>query len=52
MNLRHRQVIDEDRCEACRLGAETSGHVFWECEKSQEVRGLMGIAFETQGFQY
>lgn len=52
MNLRHRQVIDEAGCEACSLGEESSGHVFWECGKAQEVWGLIGIAFETQGIRY
>ena len=28
MNLCHRQVIDDDTCEACGLGKETSGHIF------------------------
>ena len=49
MNLCQRQVIDEARCEACGLGEESSGHVFWECGKAQEVWSLSGIVFEIQG---
>ena len=52
MNLCQRQVIDEARCEACGLGEESSGHVFWECGKAQEVWSLSGIVFETQGIHY
>jgi len=46
VNLQHRQVIDEDMCEAWGLGEESTGHV---CEKAQEVWGLTRIAFETRG---
>ena len=28
VSLYHRQVIDDDMCEACGLGKETSGHIF------------------------
>lgn len=48
----HQQVIDKDRREACGMGEETSGHVFWECGKAQEVWGLTGITFETQAVRY
>ena len=37
MNLWHRQVIDEDMCEACGSGRETSGHIFWECQTAWDV---------------
>ena len=37
VNLCHTQVIDDDTCEACGLGKETSGHIFWECEAACEV---------------
>ena len=52
MNLCQRHVIDEARCEACGMGEESSGHVFWECGKAQEVWSLSGIVFETQGIHY
>lgn len=45
--LRQRQVIDKARCEACGLGEESSGHVFWERGKAQEVWSLSGIVFKT-----
>ena len=48
----HRQVIDDDMCEACGLGKETSGHIFWECEAAREVWVQSGIIFETQGVRY
>ena len=52
VNLCHRQVIDDDMCEACGLGKETSGHIFWECEAAHEVWVQSGIIFETQGVRY
>ena len=52
VNQRHWQVIDEASCEACNLAEESSGHVFWECGKAQEVWSLTGIVFETQGIRY
>ena len=36
-NLCRRKVIDVPTCEACGSGVESIGHVFWECEKAQEV---------------
>ena len=36
-NLRRRKGIDIPTCEACGSGAESTGHVFQECEKAQEV---------------
>ena len=47
VNLCHRQVINDNMCEACRLGKETSGHIFWECEAAHEERIQSGIIFEV-----
>ena len=52
VNLCHRQVIDDYMCEACGLGKETSGHIFWECETTHEVWVQFGIIFEAQGVGY
>ena len=37
VNLCHRQVIDDDMCEACGLGKETNGHIFCECVVARQV---------------
>ena len=52
VNLCHKQVIDEDTCEACGLGKETSGHIFLECDAACEVWVQSGIIFKTQGVRY
>ena len=33
-------------CKACGSDAESTGHVFWECEKAQEVWVLSSIPFD------
>ena len=45
-NLCRRKVIDVLTCEACGFGVESTGHVFWECEKAQEVWVLSSIPFD------
>ena len=52
VNLCHRQVIDDYMCEACGLGKETSGHIFWECEAAPEVWVQPSIFFKAQGVRY
>ena len=47
-NLCRRKVIDIPTCEACGFGVESMRHVFWECEKAQEVWVLSGIPFYPQ----
>ncbi|KAK9997945.1 hypothetical protein SO802_017548 [Lithocarpus litseifolius] len=49
-NLCHLKVIDNPTCEACGLGAESSGHVLWDCEKAQGK--LFGIPFEVRGAKF
>ena len=49
VSLCHRQVIDDDMCEACGLRKETSGHIFRECEATREVWVQFGISFKVQG---
>ena len=52
VNLCHQQVINDDICEACGLGKENRGHLFWECEAAHEVWVQLGISFEAQGLRY
>ena len=33
-NLYHQKIIDDLTCEACGLGAERSGHLFWSYPKA------------------
>ena len=35
-------------CKACGFGVESTRHIFWECEKGQEVWVLLGIPFYPQ----
>ena len=49
VSLCHRQVIDDDMCEACGLHKETGGHIFRECEATHEVWVQFGISFKVQG---
>ena len=51
-NLCHQKVIDNPTCEACGLGANSSGHVQWDCEKTQELWKLFGIPFEVCGANF
>lgn len=51
-NLCHRKVSDNPTCEACGLGAKTSAHVFWHCEKAKEIWQLSGISVDTRGAYY
>ena len=52
VNLCHRQVIDDDMCEACGLGKETNGHIFCECVVARQVWVQFGISFKVQGVMY
>lgn len=36
-NLKHRGVIQKDKCSICGEGVKDSGHVFWLCSKAKEV---------------
>ena len=51
-NLCCRGVLDNAKCEACGLTAETSGHLFWDCIKAHEVWTATGIAFDTNGVHH
>ena len=37
MNLRKRHITSNDLCMSCNKATETSGHMFWFCEKAKEV---------------
>ena len=51
-NLCHQKVIYNPTCKASGLGAESSGHVLWDCEKAQEIWKLFGIPFEVRGANF
>ncbi|XP_065634479.1 uncharacterized protein LOC136069649 [Quercus suber] len=37
MNLKRRKVVDVDSCEECNDGLESSGHLFWSCQRARQV---------------
>ena len=45
-------MIDNPTCKACDLGAESSEHVQWDCEKTREIWKLCGIPFEVCGINF
>lgn len=45
-------MIDNPTCEPCDLGAKSSGHVLWDCEKTQEIWKLSSIPFEVRGANF
>ena len=45
-------MIDSSTCEACGLELESSEHVFWGCEKAQEIWTISGNSFETPGVNF
>ena len=52
VNLCHRGVIEDATCEACQLGEETSGHMFWECTKARDTWTSMGLPLDIKGIQF
>ena len=44
-NLKKRQITKDDICSQCRKGAETSLHLFWFCDKAEEVWCNSKMAF-------
>ena len=52
VNLCHRGVIEEATCEACHLGEETSGHMFWECTKARDTWTITGLPPDTRGVRF
>ena len=51
-NLCLQHVIDEATCEACDLVGETTGHLFWDCNKVKETWVLSGIPFDRNSLLY
>ena len=42
-NLVRRKVLAEGICAMCQSGLETSGHLFWECERVREAWAMLKI---------
>ena len=51
-NLCHRKVLNDAACEACGLGAKSSGNLFWSCDRAWEVWKLSGILFDNRGVHF
>ena len=52
VNLCSRKVIDDPICEACKEGAKSSGHIFWDCVKVHKVWQLTSIFFAAYGMVF
>ncbi|KAL0004819.1 hypothetical protein SO802_012380 [Lithocarpus litseifolius] len=52
VNFCSRKILIDLTCEACRLDAETIGHVLWECEKAQAVWSSFGIPFQHHEIRF
>ena len=52
VNLCHRGVLDNPTCEACGLGDEISGHLFWDCTSARETWEAASIPIDLRGVQY
>ena len=48
----HRKVLNDLICEACGLGDESGGHLFWSCDQAQEVWKSSGIPFDNCGVHF
>ena len=51
-NLLRRKVIQDRTCEECGREAETSGHLFWNCQRACEVWGAQSLLFQVQGITF
>ena len=52
VNLCHRGVLEEATCEACQLGEETRGQLFWECIKARETWTTTRLPLDTRGVHF
>ena len=50
-NLVRRGVLQDDRCDDCREGAENSGHFFWLCQRAMEVWQCTKLHFHFEQSQ-
>ena len=46
-NLCHRKVLIDPVCEACGMGAESSGYLFWGCNRACVLWNLTGISYDA-----
>lgn len=51
-NLCHRKVLDNPICEACGLETESTGHLFWHCQKTKELWSLAGLPIDLHGLRF
>ena len=51
-NLCHQKILDDLTYEACGLGIESNGNLFWFCPKVQEVQTLLSLPLDMQGFHF
>ena len=42
-----RKVTQDDVCEECGVGVESSGHLFWHCRRAQEVWKASNLGLEA-----
>ena len=52
VNLGHWKVLDSPTYKACRMEAESSGHLFWHCGKTRDVWTLFEIPLDLNGVHF
>ena len=51
-NLCYQKDLDNPICEACGMEAKSSGHLFWQCDKAQEIWTTSGILIDSSGVRF
>ncbi|XP_030959184.1 uncharacterized protein LOC115981148 [Quercus lobata] len=51
-NLCHHKVLDKPTCEACGMEAESSEHLFWQCDKAREIWTTSRIPIDSSGVHF
>ncbi|XP_050247979.1 uncharacterized protein LOC126695321 [Quercus robur] len=46
-NLVKRKVLSDSCCDECKLAEETSGHLFWSCQRARDIWSLSSLFQES-----